>query len=189
MKDFIVLLDSCVLYPAPLRSLFMYLAVTDLFQARWTLSIHEEWMRSVRNDYPDITQAKLERVRGLMNSHVRNCLVEDYESLIPSLTLPDPDDRHVLAAAIRGGANLIVTFNLRDFPKEVLTPFGIEAQHPDDFVSHLLNQAPAIVCAAVKRQRESLKAPPKTVAEFLDILARQSLPQTAAQLAAVAELI
>jgi hypothetical protein len=109
--------------------------------------------------------------------------------LIPGLTLPDPEDRHVLAAALRAGANIIVTCNLRDFPDHMLLPLGIEAQHPDDFESHLFDQASGVVCAAVKRQRESLKKPPKTAAEFLAILAQQSLPQTVARLAGFADLI
>jgi hypothetical protein len=69
------LYDACVLYPAPLRSLLMYLALTGLFRARWTDAIHEEWMRNVRADYPDITCQQAERIRDLMNAHVRDCLV------------------------------------------------------------------------------------------------------------------
>ena len=189
MSHFTALLDACVLYPAPLRSLFMYLAMTDLFRARWTDAIHEEWMRNVQKDYPDITRAKAERVRDLMNAHVHDCLVTGYEDLIHGLNLPDPNDRHVLAAAIHARADIIVTSNLGDFPQKVLNAFDIEAQHPDDFVSRLLDLAPGVVCGAVKRQRGSLKNPPKTVEEFLDILARQSLPQTVARLATFAELI
>ncbi len=116
MSQFTAVYDACVLYPAPLRSLLMYLAVTDLYRARWSNDIHEEWMRSVVEDHPDITRAQVERIRDLMNAHVRDCLVTGYESLIPSLTLPDPDDRHVLAAAIRCGADAIVTANLKHFP-------------------------------------------------------------------------
>jgi hypothetical protein len=131
VSNLIALLDACVLYPAPLRSFFMYLALTDLFRARWTDAIHEEWMRNVQKDYPDITREKAERVRNLMNAHVLDCLVADYEDLIPHLSLPDANNRHVLAAAIRAGANAIVTFNLGDFPRATLDPFGIEAQHSD----------------------------------------------------------
>src|SRR5438128_11085266 len=106
MSHFTALLDACVLYPAPVRSLFMYLAMTDLFRAKWTDAIHEEWMRNVQKDYPDITRAKAERIRDLMNAHVLDCRVTGYEELIPTLTLPDPDDRHVLAAAIQAGADV-----------------------------------------------------------------------------------
>jgi len=119
-----------VLYPAPLRDLLMHLALTDLIRAKWTEAIHEEWIRSVLANRPDLTREKLERTRQLMNAHVRDCLVADYEDLIPLLTLPDADDRHVLAAAIRSNADVIVTFNLGDFPPEALTKWGIEAQHP-----------------------------------------------------------
>lgn len=124
-----------------------------------------------------------------MNAHVRDCLVTGYEDLVPALTLPDPDDRHALAAAIRAGADVIVTANLADFPAEVLAAYGIEARHPDDFVAHLLDLAPAAVCGAAKRQREGLKNPPKTVDEYLESLERQGLPQAVAALRPFAELI
>jgi hypothetical protein len=189
VSPFTVLYDACVLYPAPLRSLLMYLAMTDLFRARWTEAIHEEWMRNVQKDYPDISREKAERIRDLMNAHVRDCLVTGYEDLIPALVLPDPNDRHVLAAAIRAGANVIVTANLADFPADTLRHYGIEAQHPDEFVAHLLDLAPAVVCGAAKKQRESLKNPPKTVDEYLQSLERQGLALTVAALRQFADLI
>jgi hypothetical protein len=173
-----VVYDACVLYPAPLRDLLMHLALTDLISARWTDRIHEEWITSLLADRPDLTRDQLERTRSMMNAHVRDCLVEGYDALIDGLTLPDPDDRHVLAAAVRAGASVIVTFNLKDFPDDTLSPYAVEARHPDDFVSELLVEAPDVVCAAAKRQRESLKRPPKSVQEYLDILLRIGLPQT-----------
>lgn len=182
MPPFVAVYDACVLYPAPLRSLLMYLALTNLFRARWTNAIHEEWMRSVVRDYPDITQSKVERVRDLMNAAVPDALVIGYEGLIQTLSLPDPDDRHVLAAAIQAGASVIVTRNLADFPADILASHGVEAQHPDDFVVALLDVEPDAVCAAVKAQRESLRNPPKTVEELLAILEAQGLPQFVARL-------
>jgi len=178
MANFTVVYDSNVLYPAPLRDLLMRLALTDLFRARWTDDIHEEWMRNLLEDRPDITRTQVERTRDLMNAHVRDCLVEGYQSLIPALDLPDPDDRHVLAAAIRANASVIVTFNLNDFPEEQLAAYGIEAQHPDEFIVHLLDLDSTKVCAAVEEQRASLRNPPKTPEEFLEILLRQGLPRT-----------
>lgn len=159
MPAFTALFDACVLYPAPWRDLLMRLALTDLFRARWTDAIHQEWMRNVLKDRPDLTRAQLERTRDLMNAHVRDCLVTDYEDLIETIELPDPDDRHVLAAAIRGRADVIITFNLTDFPAGVLGHYGIEAQHPDQFVTELLDWAPTVVYRAVKRQREALEEP------------------------------
>jgi len=145
-----VIYDACVLYPAPLRSFLMYLAMTDLFHAKWTEAIHEEWTRNVLKDHPDITWRKTDRIRSLMNSHLRDCLVSGYENLIPTLTLPDPDDRHVLAAAIHGNADLIITFNLRHFPAKTLARHGIQARHPDEFIIHLLSVAPEMVYLAAR---------------------------------------
>src|SRR5262249_24264526 len=151
------------------------LAMTELFRARWTEIIHEEWMASVLTNRPDLTRAQLERTRDMMNAAVPDCLVEGSNSLIEGLTLPDPRDRHVLAAAIRAGAGAIVTFNLRDFPPEALESYGIEAQHPDEFVIDLLNLDHRQVCAAARSQRLSLKNPPQTLGEYLANLERQQL--------------
>jgi hypothetical protein len=131
--------DACVLYPAPLRDLLMWLAVSDAVHPIWTEAIHEEWMRNVLADRPDLNRSQLERTKALMNLHVHDALVEGYESLIPGLALPDSDDRHVLAAAIHAHAGAIITFNLNDFPSEKLAPYGVQAQHPDSFVSQLLS--------------------------------------------------
>ncbi|MEQ8849158.1 hypothetical protein [Botrimarina sp.] len=103
--------------------------------------------------------------------------------------LPDPGDRHVLAAAIRTRASVIVTFNLDDFPASSLAKYGLEAEHPDEFITHLLGLNPAAVCGAAKAQRAALKNPPKTVDEFLDALAKQRLPETVSRLRLFADLL
>lgn len=102
-----------------LRDLLLRLAVTDLYRARWSADIHDEWMRSLAANRPDIPPEHITRVRNLMDENVRDALVEDYASLVLGLTLPDPKDRHVLAAAIVGRADVIVTFNLREFPADL----------------------------------------------------------------------
>jgi len=139
-------------------------------------------MRNVEHDYSDIDRTQLERIRDLMDAHVRDCLVTGYEDLIPTLQLPDPDDRHVLAAAICCGAEVIVTSNLKDFPEGELAKHGIKAQHPDEFISHLFDLSPDTVCAAARQQRLSLKNPPFEVDEFLATLQRQGLVATVALL-------
>jgi len=189
MATFTVLYDACVLYPAPLRDFLLRLALTELFRARWTETIHAEWMASVLADRPDLTRAQLERTRALMNAAVPDCLVEGYHSLIAGLTLPDPRDRHVLAAAIRAGAGAIVTFNLKDFPPEALQSYGIEAQHPDAFVLDLLDRDHRKVCEAARRQRRSLKNPPQTIDEYLLNLANQQLIQTRSRLQIYGDLL
>ncbi|MDR3622414.1 MAG: PIN domain-containing protein [Paludisphaera borealis] len=178
----VVVLDACVLYPAPLRSFFMYMTTIDLFRAKWTDAIHDEWMRNVLRDRPDMTRSQVEKIRDLMNSHARDCLVRDFEGLITDLTLPDPDDRHVLAAAIKAGAEAVVTFNLKDFPTETLRGFGVVARHPDDFVVDLFDRAPEVVLKAAGMQRASLKRPPLSVDDYLAALARQNLPRSVARL-------
>jgi hypothetical protein len=124
-----------------------------------------------------------------MDRHTRDCLVTEYEPLVASLALPDPDDRHVLAAATAGRCDVIVTQNLKDFPEDVLASFGIEAQHPDEFLSSHLNLAPGIFCSAVQKVRRRLKNPAYTVDEYLDNLMRQGLVATVAELRTFAQLL
>jgi hypothetical protein len=178
----IVVYDACVLYPASLRDLLVRLALTDIFQARWTDQIHDEWIRNLLNDRPDIKPASLARCRQLMDLHVPDCLVTGHESLIESLRLPDPEDRHVLAAAIQAGAGFIVTFNLEDFPAPILGPLGIEAIHPDEFVSRLWAEHPDALLEAARLQRAGLRNPPKSATEYLETLKGCNLLKTAALL-------
>jgi len=185
VATFTAFYDANVLYPAELRNLLMHLALTGLFRAKWSADVHEEWISALLEKRPDLTRAKLERTRALMDLHAVDALVTGYEDLIPRLRLPDPNDRHVLAAAIRGQAEVIVTMNLRDFPSEVVAPFGIEAQHPDQFILRLLDLAPDTVIAAAETHRQSLKNPAKTVAEYLEALERQGLACTVSALTKV----
>lgn len=181
MAKFTVVYDACVLYPAPLRDLLMRLALTDLFKAQWTDDIHEEWINALlRRDL--YKREELERVRDLMDAHVRDAKVVGYEDLIDILELPDKNDRHVLAAAIKCNADAIVTFNLKDFPQEILSKYAIEAIHPDDFVCYQIDLSSGKACSAIKSQRESLKNPPKGKEEFLAILQKQQMPQTVSTL-------
>jgi len=177
MARFAVIFDACVLYPAPLRDSLMRLACRDLFKAYWTDAIHEEWINALvrENKYQ---RAVLEKVRDLMDKHVPDAKVEGYECLIETLTLPDPNDRHVLAAAIKCKADAIVTFNQKDFPTDYLQKFQIEVIHPDDFIYYQIDMAPAICCTAFRDQRTALKNPPMAVDEFLTCLQKQQLPQT-----------
>ncbi len=189
MANFTAIYDACVLYPAPLRDFLLRLAMTELFRARWTDRIHEEWIRNVLANRKDLTTKQLERTRQLMDRAVPECRVTDYEDLIDRLALPDPDDRHVLAAAIRCHAGVIVTFNLNDFPSDILGQYGIEAQHPDEFISHLLDLDPGAVCNAARQQRQALRNPTKSTEEFLDTLLRQGLAGTVAQLEEMIDLL
>ena len=128
VSRFTAVYDACVLYPAPLRDLLMHLALTDLFRAKWSDRIHDEWTSNLLKNRPDLTAEQLAWTRTRMDAHVPEALVAGFEGLIPSLVLPDLDDRHVLAVAIHGRADVIVTKNLKHFPAAALATFGIEAQ-------------------------------------------------------------
>lgn len=178
----VALYDACVLYPAPLRDLLMHLAVTDLFRAKWTDAIHEEWIRNVLINRPDLKREQLNRTRDLTNAHVRDCLVTGHEKIIPTLSLPDPNDHHVLAAAISATASTIVTYNLKDFPPRAVQKHKVQAQHPDEFIAQLIDHAPDIVCGAIQRLRSGLKNPPMSARDYLSTLERHSLIQTVGKL-------
>lgn len=188
MARFSVVLDACVLYPAPLRDALMRLAATDLFKAHWTDEIHEEWIRNLASNN-SLSRETLEKIRELMDRHVPDAKVVGYESLIAGLSLPDPDDRHVLAAAIKCSADAIVTLNLKDFPEHILATYQIELIHPDDFILYQIDLAPALCCKAFRDQRTALKNPPLTADEFLANLQKQQLPQTVSALRQYADLI
>ncbi|MCG5511512.1 PIN domain-containing protein [Ectothiorhodospira lacustris] len=159
---FVVVYDACVLYPAPLRDLLMRLAISGLYAARWTEQIHDEWTRNLLKKRTELADA-LPRTVGLMNQAVPDALVTGHEPLIPALQLPDPDDRHVLAAAIRAGAQLIITFNLKDFPTDTLASFGVEAVHPDTFLEQQFELNEGLVLRTVHRHRASLRKVPRSI--------------------------
>lgn len=177
-SPFTAVYDACVLYPAPLRDFLMWLGLSGRFRARWSAQIHEEWKRNLLINRPDLPRDQVDRTSALMDLAIPDGLVSDYEVLIAGLHLPDPDDRHVLAAAIRCEASVIVTYNGRDFPKAALAPFGMEAQHPDLFIDQLFDQDAATVVSAARKQRTQLKSPPMEVDRYLDALLRQGLVQT-----------
>lgn len=172
------ILDANVLYPNLLRDLLLSLAAAGLFHARWTDRINEEWTRNLILNRPDI-ESKICELLEQVNQAVPDCLVENYEVLIDGLNLPDPNDRHVLAAAIAGHADAIVTANLKDFPKEILAHHNIEAIHPDDFIMNQLELRPFEALEVIKRVRGRMRNPVRSATELLEIVGKNQLPQTA----------
>lgn len=184
------ILDACVLYPASLRDLLLSLARDGLYHARWSERIETEWVRSLLRQRPDLDETRLRRTCALMAQAVPDSLVTGWEGLLGGLPdLPDPDDGHVLAAAVRGHADAIVTFNLDDFPAELLVPFGVEAQHPDDFLLNQLDLNPIAALKSIKAMRARWRNPPVAALELAVSLERFGLPMTAARLREVADLI
>ena len=183
------ILDASVLYPALLRNILMRFAVHGLFRVRWSTQIHEEWISALLRNRPDLTRPRVEHIRNLMDQHIQDALVTGYEARIEAVTLPDINDRHVLAAAIHCGATVIVTTNLRDFPNAILAGFGLEALHPDRFILNLVNSDHDAAIAALRQLRQSLKNPPLTPTELVAIMERQGLTESAVAISGFIETI
>ena len=179
---FVAVYDACVLYPSTLRDLLIRIAQAGLVQAKWTEEILDEVFRNLQENRPDLDVERLKRTRELMMSSIRDVLVVGYEPLVDVVTLPDPDDRHVLAAAIRARAQLIVTANLPDFPAASLRPWDVEAVSPDDFVRAQIDLGRDLVYAAVTRIADSWRNPAGTVADVLTRLERDGLVESVAAL-------
>ena len=175
---FIAVYDANVLYPASMRDLLIRLGQTGLFQAKWTDRILDEMINAVIAAQPDLA-LRLYRTRELMNEAIRDVRVVDYEHMIDSLRLPDPDDRHVLAAAIRADAAIVVTANLKDFPSQQLEPYGIQALSPDEFVLKVIALDAALVADTVKDQARALINPATTLDDLLDRLGTVGLSRAA----------
>jgi hypothetical protein len=170
----VAVLDACVLYPAPLRDILIETARSGVYRARWTEQIHDEWTRNLLLRRPELA-APLNRTRRLMNQAVEGCLVTGFEGRIEGISLPDPGDRHVLAAAVHCGADTIVTVNLKDFPETVLRRYGVAARHPDEFLLDHFGREPVKLVMAARAVRLRLRNPARTVDEYLTTLEIQGL--------------
>jgi predicted nucleic acid-binding protein len=177
-----VLLDACVLHPPTIRDTLLRCAVGGLIRVRWSSSILDEWQRSIERARPDLEVPRLLRTRDRMNLAVEDALVTGYEALIENISLPDPNDRHVLAAAVIGEAEAIVTFNLGDFPEEELGRHQIVAMHPDDLLCAILVFDSMTVIGILRDQAQSLNNPPFTLDDLLDRLARDGMERSVAHI-------
>ena len=186
MASPIAVLDANVLYPAPLRDLLLQLATTDAFQPRWTQLIHDEWIRNLTVARPELAE-RLLRTQARMDTVFPHAIVEGFEHLIDQLHLPDPDDRHVLAAAMATHAEWIITWNLVDFPDAVLELYDIKAIDPDDFLLQFILTSPAQVISSARACRSRLRNPARTVEEYLGTLEANGLTQTVGKLREVSD--
>lgn len=175
---FTVVYDACVLYPAPLRDLLLRIAVSGLVRAQWTDRILDECFESLGSNRPDLPRESLNRTRQRMCEAVPDCMVVAADLLSLNTQLPDANDHHVLEAAVACGAQVIVTFNLRDFPAKATAPFGVEAQHPDDFVLHSIGLRPVQMLEILDQQAAALRDPPRSRDELLEVFIAQGLPQS-----------
>lgn len=184
MNDTIVraIYDANVLYNASVRDLCIWLAVEGAVEARWTNEIHDEWTHHLLVNRPDLDPERIQRLRSTINKAIPDCLVTDYGHLIEQLELPDPKDRHVLAAAVTCCANTIVTFNVSDFPATALDRHRIETLSPDIFINRLMTLVPKTVCRAARRHHNNLRRPSMTTGIYLETLRSRGLPITASRL-------
>jgi hypothetical protein len=170
-----------------MRDLLVRLARSGLVGARWTDMIQDEWIRNLLNNRPDLSARSLKRTQALLDEAVPGALVEGFERHIPELHLPDPHDRHVLAAAIEADADVIITLNVKDFPTPAVSRYGIDVQLPDEFLRRLLDRDPEGVYAVARAQRAALRQPPLSVGRYLDNLRTAGLHRTAEHLQGVAD--
>jgi predicted nucleic acid-binding protein len=173
-----VVLDANILFPAPLRDFFMHLGIADAARICWSARIEDEWTRNVIAKRPDLEPSRVYRTAKRMNEAMPNAFISGFENIEAGLELPDPDDRHVLAAAIQAGADVIITKNLRDFPNQVLAQYDIQVMHPDTFVHGLLQLEPQAAILAIQNLQASLKNPPKSMLEVLTTLEEQGMTLT-----------
>ena len=181
-KPPIAVFDACVLYPFHLRNVLVQLAVDRLVDARWTDKIHDEWIRNLLANAPNIPVERLSVTRRLMDEALPSAMVDGYETHVETIELPDPDDRHVVAAGVAAGASLIVTWNLRDFPAEELRKHGLTSQTPDVLITDLFERVPEATVGALANARRNLSQTRISAAEFAEILMRQGLIQLSARL-------
>ena len=171
-----VVYDANVLYPSMLRDVLIRVAGSAVFRARWTERILDEVFFNLQRNRP-LNPKNLCRTRRLMCLAVEDCLVTEYEELIDDLWLPDPNDRHVLAAAISCGAQSIITENVKDFPCSILDGFGIRRQSADEFLCELIASSPAIVQQSIGDAAAAFQKPPRSVDEVLTALALSGTPR------------
>ena len=184
------LLDANVLYSVAISDALMEVAATGIYAAKWSKAIDDEWVKNLAKN-KNRAEADFYTRRDFMHDACPDWEVtEDGWKLIePCLSLPDMKDRHVLAAAIAGHADCIVTINIKHFPASVLDPLGITALHPDEFVLQQLELEPLVVLPAFKVMRARLKNPAFTPEKFVDAMERNGLIQTAAFLRQALQLI
>ncbi|NBC03767.1 MAG: PIN domain-containing protein [Bacteroidetes bacterium] len=180
-ESLIAVLDANVLYPFFQRDLLLSLGYEELYIPKWSDEIEQEWVRNLKKDRPDIAD-KLGRTIELMNQAFPDAKVTGYENRIKTVSLPDKNDRHVLAAAIECKANMIVTYNRSDFPDKELSPFGIRAVEPDSFVMELIDRDITTVWKAINEMAEIRTNPPVSIEDLVNQIAERGMNKSAALL-------
>jgi len=174
---FTCVLDANVMYPLWIRDLLLWFAHYDLYTPKWSKHIFDEWLEAMKRK--GVSESEALKRTSIVNDAFPDALVENYESLIETLKLPDINDNHVLAAAIKTNANLIVTNNLKHFPIEYLSSFGLSAKTADDFFTDIIDLNHETSIKAFRDLVLNKKNPPFDEYQVLDIFRKNGLKDTA----------
>jgi hypothetical protein len=175
----VAVFDACILYPFHLRNVVVQAAVDRLVEARWTEEIHDEWIRNLAARAPAVPIERLQNTRRLMDDALPTAMVSGYENHVPGVSLPDPNDRHVVAAGIAARACIILTWNLRHFPAKELKKFGLRGETPDAFPSGLYDRVPDLTVGSLANARRNLTKTRVSASDFIKILNGQKLIELA----------
>jgi hypothetical protein len=178
----IAVLDANILYPAPVRDFLLHLAAAGLYKPAWTAQIQDEWVRSLLKNRPELTRKQLVKTCKAMDGAFPDANIEGYADIITQIKLPDENDRHVLAAAIKARAAVIVTSNIKDFPTAILSKYNIVAMRADDFILQLISHDKTIVQKALENQVALLKNPPRSMEDVMNTLQQCGLHKSIALL-------
>lgn len=174
---FTAVLDTNVIYPVIIRDLLFWFAYYDLYTPKWSHHIFDEWKEVMQRK--GVSPEEAEKRVKKANLAFPDALVQNYEGLIELLNLPDEKDRHVLAAAIKTNAHIIVSNNIKDFPEEVPDNYGLKIKTPDDFLTDIIDLNTEIAIEAFKEMVLNKKNPDWDEYEVLDSLRRNGLVDTA----------
>ena len=176
---FKAVLDTNVLYPIIIRDVLFWFAYYDLYTPAWSKHIFEEWEQVCKKKFPEMSSEEINKRLRKANEAFPFALVENYEPLMKDLELKDPDDKHVLAAAIKINANLIVTQNLKDFPEDYVSKFNIGVKSADDFICDIIDLDPSTSLEAFREMVWYKKNPPMDEFQVLDSMRKHGLTQSA----------
>ena len=179
-----ILLDACVLFPSLVRGILAEAAGRGLFAPVWSPRIFDEWRIAVARQHGLQPEAEVVAAQAELTRRFPDASVEVSPDLEGQFHLPDPADAHVLGAAIAGEADLLLTFNLKDFPRRVVEPLGIEVRHPDGYLWSLLSDAPEAVAEAARSTLDAAGVEPERRRAALK---RAKLPRFAKALEALPE--
>ena len=174
---FIAVLDTNVIYPVIIRDILFWFAHYDLYTPKWSEHIFDEWKKVMKQK--GVSEEEANKRIAKANIAFPDALVQNYKGLIEHLRLPDADDRHVLAAAIKTNASIIVTNNIKDFPEEYLQSFGLNAKTADDFLTDIIDLNHEQTIAAFKEMVLNKKNPKQDAFEVLNQLRNAGLRDTA----------